>query len=126
MLVASYAAFYSHVAIVDGVVQPSDPYGTLRFFTFPTRPQTLHLVMRLYQTAAARGTLTHRLRRGMDELERGRSLEVQFPDHGGPRQFDYVYDVRDVVFLREGSYAVDVLLDRAVLCTATLSVVQIK
>src|SRR5512138_1337950 len=124
MLLASHAAFYNNVPVVDGILRPSDPYGTLRFFAFPTRPQTLHLVLHLSLTGEVRGTLSHRLRRGPDVLERSQPAAVHFPDPGGSREFDHVYDVRDVVFRREGSYAVDVLLDGALLCTAPLSVVQ--
>lgn len=127
MLTALHGAFYQNVPIMDGTVQPSDPYGTLRFFGLPTRPQTLHLVLRLVQTGEVRGMLSHRMRRGVDELWRSQPVAVRFDDPGGgPRPFDYVCELRDVVFLREGSYAVDVLLDGTVLFTAELAVVQIK
>jgi hypothetical protein len=126
MLMAAHGAFYKSASIQDGTVHPSDPYGTLRFFQFPTRPQTLHLVLSLYLTAEARGTLSYRMRRGVDEQYRGQPVEVHFPDPGVARQFDYLYEVRDVVFRREGSYAVDVMLDGHVLYTAELAVVQIK
>ncbi len=126
MLVASYGGFYKDVPIIDGIVKPSNPFGTLRFLDFPTPPRTLHLVLKLYLTAEVRGMLSYRFRRWMDELYRSQPVEVYFPDPGGDREFDYVYDVPDVIFPREGYYMFDVLLDGAVLHTAPLSAVQIK
>jgi hypothetical protein len=111
---------------VDGAVQATDPYGTLRFFLLPTRPQTLRLVLHPVQTGEVRGMLSHRMQRGTDELWRSQPVPVHFPDPGGTREFDTVYEVRGVVFPREGSYALDVLLDGAVLFSAGLAVVQIK
>lgn len=126
MLVVPHAAFYKDVSIVDGITKPADPFGTLRFFEFPSPPRTLHLVLSLYLTTEVRGMLSYRLRRWEDELYRSRPAEIHLPDPGSSRQFDYVYDLQDVVFPREGLYLVDVLLDGAVLCSASLSVVQVK
>ncbi len=126
MLIAAHGSFYKDVAIEDGTVKASDPCGTLRFFEFPTAPRTLHLVLSLYLTTEVRGMLSYRLSRWMDELYRSEPVEVHFPDPGSPRQFDYVYDLPDVVFPREGYYMIAVILDGAVLYTAPLSAVQIR
>jgi hypothetical protein len=126
MLLAPHGEFYKNVTVIDGKVETADPYGTLRFFEFPTAPQTLHLVLSLYITAEVRGVLSHRVRRWQDELFHSEPVEVHFPDPGKHHQFDYVYDIPDVIFPREGFYAVDVNFDGGMLYTANLSIVQIK
>jgi hypothetical protein len=126
MLLVPHGAFYKDVSVVDGNVRPSDEFGTLRFFDFPTPPQTLHLVLNFYITAEVTGMLSHRLRRSTDELSRSRAVEVHFPAPGDSRHFDYVYNLPDVIFPRPGVYVVDVMLDSAVLTSVSLSIVQIK
>lgn len=126
MLLAPHGAFYKNIEIVDGKIKASDPFETLRFFEFPTAPQLLHLVLSLYATAELLGMLFHRVRRWDDEIYRSRPIEVHFPDPGNAKQFDYVYDLPDVVFPRQGFYHIDIFFDRAVLYTAPLAIVQIK
>jgi uncharacterized protein DUF6941 len=126
MLLVPHGAFYKDVAIVDGAVRPSDEFRTLHFFDFPAPAQTLHLVLSFYITAEVTGMLSHRLRRWTDEIYQSRAVEVHFPQPADSKQFDYVYDLLDVVFPRPGVYVVDVLLDGAVLYSVSLSIVQIK
>ena len=126
MLLAFHGAFFKDVPLVDGIVKPSDEFGTLRFFEFPTLPQSLHLVLSLYLTGEVRGMLSHRVRRWTDELYSSQPAEVHFDDPGTPRRFDYVYDIYNVIFPREGAYRLDVIFDRNVIYTAPLSIVQIK
>ena len=126
MLLAPHGGFYNNIETVDGKIKASDPFETLRFFEFPTAPQSLHLVLSLYATAELRGMLSHRLRRGDDELYQSRPIEVRFPDPGSAKQFDYVHELPDVVFPRPGLYHIDILFARAVLYTAPLAIVQIR
>jgi uncharacterized protein DUF6941 len=126
MLLAPWGAFYKNVEVVDGNIKASDSFETLRFFEFPTAPQSLHMVLSLYATTEVRGFLSHRVRRQDDELFHSKPAKVHFPDPGTARQFEYLYDIFGVIFPRPGLFHIDILFDRDVLYTARLAIIQIK
>jgi hypothetical protein len=126
MLLATWGALYKNIEVVDGQIKASDSFETLRFFEFPTAPQSLHMLLGLYSTTEVRGFLSHRVRRGDDELFQSKPTEVYFPDPGTNRQFEFLYDIPQVIFPRPGLFHIDILFDRDVLYTARLAIVQIK